>query len=170
MAATLTTTTRDARFPELGHAAIEHDYSILDAFPRAVDAAEILGVEETRLSRSISKIAPWFDRSLHKRGRELRLPPDLVLEAAKRFKNRPLSEVAARLVDYAVDNANDHAEAIDNAIERYFEPAERQPMGGPTIDEFLDAVRGEVTDDVHAHLVEVAGKLGGISRHGSQRE
>ncbi len=168
MTATMPSAKRDARFPEIAQAAIEHDFSLLDAFPRAVEAAEILGVEESRLSKNIGSIAPWFDRALHKRGRELRLPPDLVLDAARRFKTRPTSEVAALLLDYAVDHARAHAEAIDDAIERYFDPLEQGPMGGPTIDEFLNAVRGEVADDVHARLVEVAARLddqaGGIER------
>lgn len=151
--------TRDERFPEIGRAAIERDFTILDAFPRAVDAAEILGVKGDRLSKRLGDIAPWYDRVLYKRGRELRLPPDLVLDAARHFKLRSISEVAARLIDFAFENAAAHAELVDDVIERYFQPAERASAGVSTVAELLEAVRGEVPDAVHAHLAEVAAQL-----------
>jgi hypothetical protein len=108
---------------------------LLTGYPTLRQAARMIGVNASSLSRR--------ELPVEHAGREARLPPRLVLELAVHYRRRDEYEVGGALVDYALAHAPDHAEEIEEEIERYFR--ETSHRGAP-----LDTAR--FLEDARRHL------------------
>jgi hypothetical protein len=95
----------------------------------------MIGVSPSTLSRRESvQAAAEAEGDRYKR-----LHPYLVLQEAAHFKREPLSQVAARLVEYAEDHANEAIGAVEQEVEAFFETrGEARRMSAA---EFLDIAR-----------------------------
>ncbi|MGN6379623.1 MAG: hypothetical protein ACTHNU_11780 [Gaiellales bacterium] len=121
----------------------------LTGYPSMRKAARILGVDVSTLSRRADVQARVL-----RRGQELLLSPDLVLELAGHFHRRRLSAVAAALMAHAVENAPaeyvDEIESeIDEALARQRKPVNLPPSG------FLREARRALPADLYAEVERV---------------
>jgi hypothetical protein len=70
----------------------------VSGWPGLRRAADIIGVDVSSLSRADLPVERW--------GREKRLPPSVVLDRAAYYNRRPVDEVAAELVQCALDQSS----------------------------------------------------------------
>jgi hypothetical protein len=99
----------------------------LAAWPNQAEAAEILGVNESTLSRRKPAAVSYG-------GREKRLSPRVVLEQAVHFRVVPLRQVAAELIDLAEARAPQFHAAVQNDVRAFL--AERRGPA-PSMSAFL---------------------------------
>lgn len=92
----------------------------LVAWPSQRDAARMLGVDESTLSRRSDVERERYGE------RELRLPPAEVLRLADAYRRRSVNAVAADLLKLARDRAPELEGAVRSEIDEYF--ARRAPI------------------------------------------
>jgi hypothetical protein len=97
------------------------------AYPTQREAARMLGISESTLSRSKLDGIRAGARAVHYR-------PTVILTEAAKHKRRSLNEVAADLLRYARDNAAGSVDHVQGEIEDFFATRQRPPVDG---DRFL---------------------------------
>lgn len=81
------------------------------AYPNLTEAAEILGISTSTLSRRGLE-------GIRQGSKEQRLRPDEVLSEAEHHNRRPIPLVASALVRYAFEHAPESAEAVEIEVDR----------------------------------------------------
>jgi hypothetical protein len=103
------------------------------AFPTLSEAAEMIGVDKSTVSRA--------DISVVQVGANKRVLPTALLTLAMTKRRRPVTQVAAALINYARAHAPDELDAVEREVEEFF--ASMRDRGTPSIsrDDFLDEAR-----------------------------
>jgi hypothetical protein len=116
---------------------------LLAAYPTLRQAARMIGVHASSLSRR--------ELAVEHAGREVRLPPRLVLELAAYYRRRDEYEVGGALVDYALAHAPDRVGEIEEEIERYFEGTSDRDAPLDT-ESFLEEARRHLPPALYAQV------------------
>lgn len=104
------------------------------AYPTLTETARLLEVSASTLSRR-------DDLACERMGeRDKRVPAGEVMRLAAVYRKRALSEVAADLIARAHERSPQHAEHVQEEIERFFE--QREPPGLPDGAFLAEAERG----------------------------
>jgi hypothetical protein len=99
------------------------DISLL-AYPTLTEAARLLGVSASTLSRR-------DDLACERMGeRDKRVPAGEVMRLAAVYRKRSLSEVAAELIGRARERSPEHAEHVQEEVERFFEQSNSPALSG----------------------------------------
>jgi len=93
------------------------DISLL-AYPTLTEAARLLGVSASTLSRRNDLVVERMGE------RDKRIPAGEVMRLAVVYRKRSLGEVAADLIGHARESSPQHAEHVQEEIERFFEQKE----------------------------------------------
>jgi hypothetical protein len=93
------------------------DISLL-AYPTLTEAARLLGVSASTLSRRDDLVVERMGE------RDKRVPAGEVMRLAVVYRKRSLGEVAADLIARAREHSPQHAEHVQEEIERFFEQKE----------------------------------------------
>ncbi|MFI4978120.1 MAG: hypothetical protein ACHQC8_05545 [Solirubrobacterales bacterium] len=90
------------------------DISLL-AYPTLTEAARVLGVSASTLSRRDDLVVERMGE------RDKRVPAGEVMRLAVVYRKRSLGEVAADLIGRARERSPQHAEHVQEEVERFFE-------------------------------------------------
>jgi hypothetical protein len=98
----------------------------LAAYPNLTEAADIVGVSPSTLSRRDDI------ETLPMGSRDHRLPPEEVLRLVRFYGRRSINEAAAELIEYAQANSPSSADQVEAAVEAFFEQLESPKPSGST--------------------------------------
>jgi hypothetical protein len=93
------------------------DISLL-AYPTLTEAARLLGVNASTLSRRDDLVVERMGE------RDKRVPAGELMRLAFVYRKRSLGEVAADLIAHARESSPQHAEHVQEEVERFFEQKE----------------------------------------------
>jgi hypothetical protein len=110
----------------------ERDVPVARAYPSQREAAKLLGVSETRLSRSSD-----FE-AITAGARSKHYAPTVLLEAAAFYRRRSLNEVAGDLIAYTVEHAPEYEQDVRADIESFFASRATPPINR---EQFLEEAR-----------------------------
>ncbi len=115
----------------------------LIAYPTLTEAARLLGVSASTLSRRDDLRAERMGE------RDRRVPAIEVMRLAAVYRKRSLNEVAADVVEYAEQHAPEQAATVEDQVQRFFaERRGRAPSEGAFLDEARRALPAELYREV----------------------
>lgn len=137
------------------------DFSLL-AYPTLTEAARLLGVSASTLSRRDDLVVEQMGE------RDKRIPAGEVMRLAVVYRKRSLGEVSADLIARARESTPQHAEHVQEEVERFFEQGEPPVLlDGAFLAEAERALPAELYEQVR----RVYGASGGgaVMRRGDDR-
>jgi hypothetical protein len=128
------------------------DISLL-AYPTLTEAGRLLGVSASTLSRR-------DDLAYERMGeRDKRVPASEVMRLATIYRKRALGEVAADLIARARERSPQHAEHVQEEIERFFEQREPSVLSDGA---FLTEAERALPPELYEQVRRVYYASGGI--------
>lgn len=122
--------------------------SVTAAFPNLRQTAEIINVTTASLVRATSRLT---SRLAYVAG-ELRFPPAVVLELARLYRSRDMSEVAAELVDLALTQAPEFASEIEGQVDVALD-REVETTTAVSLQQFLKEAKHHLPPKLYAEAV-----------------
>ena len=138
----------------MAHAALEQVEVTVAAFPNQVEAAAMLGISQSTLSRDPSIRFEEFGR------REKRLSPDEVLRLARVHRRKPINTVAQALIELARTKAPELEDDVSELVDSYFQ-RNRQDAHSHPGEDFLDEARRALPEKLYAEVERVYRARGG---------
>lgn len=118
----------------------------LGAYPTLTQAAQMLGVSGSTLSRRKDLQAERMGE------RDRRIPAAEVMRLAAIYRKRSLNDVAADLIDYVQQHAPTHTDRVDEQVQRFFAERGAPVASGET---FLAEAKRALPADLYAEVERV---------------